>query len=136
MRSLRRAYESRTRGSRASQRRRYMGMGGARRTSPNRIAEMSRSAIERRLKDVHERLTRARNELGVLNEQLAALSEDADDTHVRAVVDDSPMSKRENREAQRHVDAMTRSRGKVLASIAELERSQDELLDRLVVESK
>ena len=95
---------------------------------------MSRSTIERRLKDVHERLKRARHELTVVDQQLAALNEDVDDTRVRAVVDESPMSKREHRDAQRHVDAMVRSREKVLASIAELERSQDELLDRLVVE--
>ena len=95
---------------------------------------MSRSAIERRLSDVHERLKRARQELGVLDEQVAALNDDADDTRVRAVVDESPISQREHRQAQRHVDAMARSRAKVLATIAELERSQDELLDRLVVE--
>jgi hypothetical protein len=95
---------------------------------------MSRSSIERRLRDVHERLKRARQELSVLDEQLAALNEDVDDTKVRAVVDESLLSQREHREAQRHADAMARSRDKVLASIAELERSQDELLDRLVVE--
>jgi hypothetical protein len=95
---------------------------------------VSRSAIERRLRDVHERLKRARQELGVLDEQLAALNDDVDDTRVRAAVDESLLSQRKHREAQRHADAMARSRTKVLASIAELERSQDELLDRLVVE--
>ena len=73
---------------------------------------MSRSTIERRLSDVHERLKRARQELSVLDEQLAALNDDADDTRVRAVVDESPLSQREHRQAQRHVDAMTRSRGR------------------------
>jgi hypothetical protein len=95
---------------------------------------MSRSAIERRLSDVHERLKRARHELSVLDEQLAALNEDVNDAQVRAVVDESLLSQREHRDAQRHADAMARSRTKVLASITELERSQDELLDRLVVE--
>jgi predicted nuclease with TOPRIM domain len=96
---------------------------------------MSRSAIERRLSDVHERLKRARQELAVLGEQLAALNDEVDDTRVRALVGESPMSDREHRQAKRHADAMARSRDKVLATIAELERSQDELLDRLVVEN-
>jgi len=97
---------------------------------------MSRSAIERRLRDVHDRLKRAREELVVLDEQMAALVDDADDARVRALVDESPLSKQQHREAQRHADAMTRSRTALLASIADLERTQDELLDRLVVESR
>jgi hypothetical protein len=97
---------------------------------------MSRSAVERRLREVHDRLTRAREELLVLDEQLRALADDADDARVRALVDESPQSKQEHRDAQRHADAMTRSRSALVASIADLERTQDELLDRLVVESR
>jgi hypothetical protein len=97
---------------------------------------MSRSAVERRLREVHDRLTRAREELVVLDEQLRALADDADDARVRALVDESPQSKQEHRDAQRHADAMTRSRTALVASIADLERTQDELLDRLVVESR
>ena len=97
---------------------------------------MSRSAVERRLRDVHDRLTRAREELVVLDEQLRALADDADDARIRALVDESPQSKQEHRDAQRHADAMTRSRSALVASIADLERTQDELLDRLVVESR
>ena len=37
--------------------------------------------------------------------------------------------------SQRHADAMARSRRAVLASIAELQLAQDQLLDRLVIES-
>jgi hypothetical protein len=97
---------------------------------------MSRSSIERRLKDVHKRLARARNELAVLDEQLAALASEADDARVRALVDESPSSRHEHRDAQRHADAMARSRAALVASIADLERTQDELLDRLVVEPR
>jgi hypothetical protein len=94
---------------------------------------MSRSLIERRLTAATERLKRARAELVVIDEQLAALAEAADETRVRALVSETPIADREHDEAQRHVDAMTRSRAAVLTSIAELERAQDELLDRLVV---
>ena len=93
---------------------------------------MSRSLIERRLTAVTERLKRARAELAVIDEQLAALADAADETRVRALVSETPIADREHEEAQRHADAMARSRTSVQASIAELERAQDELLDRLV----
>src|SRR6185312_1729010 len=53
---------------------------------------MSRSLIERRLTDVTERLKRARQELAVLDEQLAALSDAADDARIRALVSETPLA--------------------------------------------
>ena len=97
---------------------------------------MSRTLIERRLTEVHDRLRRAREELSVLDEQLAVFTEAADDTRLRALVSETPLADHEHREAQKHADAMLRSRAAVLAAIAELERAQDELLDRLVIESR
>jgi hypothetical protein len=94
---------------------------------------MSRALIERRLTEVHRRLQRARGELAVVDEQLAALAEAADDARLRALVSETPLANAELREAQRHADAMARSRSAVLESIAELERAQDQLLDRLEV---
>ena len=97
---------------------------------------MSRSLIERRLVEVNRRLRNAREELSVVEEQLAALTDAADETRIRALVSETPLADQEHREAQRHADAMARSRAAVVASIAELERAQDDLLDRLVIESK
>jgi uncharacterized coiled-coil DUF342 family protein len=97
---------------------------------------MSRSLIERRLREVHERVRRARQELAVIDEQLAVLQDAADETRLRALVSETPLANREHHEAQRHADAMVRSRAAVQASIAELERAQDDLLDRLVVDSR
>jgi hypothetical protein len=97
---------------------------------------MSPSRVERRLLDVNRRLQRAREELGVLDQQLAAFADEADDTRVRALVSDSPAAGREHRDAERHADAMRRSRAKLAETISELERSQDELLDRVVTESR
>jgi demethoxyubiquinone hydroxylase (CLK1/Coq7/Cat5 family) len=94
---------------------------------------MSRGLIERRLTEVHRRLQRAREELAVIDEQLAALVEAADDTRLRAIVSETPIAEVEHRDAQRHADAMARSRATVLESIAQLEKAQDELLDRLEV---
>ena len=97
---------------------------------------MSPSRVERRLLDVNRRLQRAREELSVLDQQLAAFAEEADDTRVRALVSDDPFANKEHREAERHVDAMRRSREALATTIAELERSQDDLLDHLVTESR
>ena len=92
---------------------------------------MSRSLVERRLIDVHARLKEARAELLVLEEQLAVLSEAADDARIRSLVSETPMSDREHRDARRHAEAMGRSREALKASIAELESTQDRLLGRL-----
>ncbi len=96
---------------------------------------MSRSLIERRLRETSQRLKRARDELAVIEEQLAALADAAEDARLRALVSETPLANREYQDAQRHADAMDRSRQTVLASIAELQTTQDGLLDRLVIES-
>lgn len=70
----------------------------------------------------------------MLDQQLAAFNDEADDTRVRALVSDDPLAGREHRDAERHAEAMRRSREALATTIAELERSQDELLDRLVTE--
>lgn len=94
---------------------------------------MARSLTERRLVQVNARLKAARQEVGVVDEQLAALAETAEDARVRALVSETPLANKEYQEAQRHADAMSKSRAAMAARIAELERLQDELLDRLVV---
>jgi hypothetical protein len=86
--------------------------------------------------DVNRRLQRAREELLVLDQQLVSFADEADETRVRALVSDSPLAGREHREAERHAEAMRRSRAALAAKITELEQAQDKLLDRLVPESR
>ncbi len=93
---------------------------------------MSRFLIERRLRDTTARLKRAREELAVVNEQAAVMAEAADDARIRALVSETPLADREYDEAQKHADAMARSRAALLSTIDDLQHSQDELLDRLV----
>ena len=88
------------------------------------------------MSDLAERLKRTKAELAVVDEQLAFFAEAADEARLRALVSETPLAERENHEAQKHADAMARERAAILSSIAELERSQDELLDRLVAESR
>jgi len=97
---------------------------------------MSRALVERKLTQVAVRLKEARAELEVVEEQLAFFADAADDTRLRALVSETPLAGREHHEAQKHADAMGRQRAAVVRSIAELERTQDELLDRLLAEAR
>lgn len=69
----------------------------------------------------------------MLDEQLLSFTEAADDARLRSLVSETPMAHREYAEAQRHADAMSRSRRLLVGQITELAAAQDDLLDRLVV---
>ena len=97
---------------------------------------MSRSLIERRLLEVNRRLQRAREELVVIDEQLAVLVEAAAEARSRALVSETPLADRDHREAQKHADAMARARTAAIASITQLERNLDQLLDQLPLQSR
>ncbi len=86
---------------------------------------------ERRLAQVAARLRTLRNELAIVDEQLAQLGDDADDLALRALVSETPAASFESNDARKHVDAMRRHREHVIAEIAELEVRQDDLLDRM-----
>lgn len=95
---------------------------------------MAQSLVERRLIEVGDRLKALRKDLAVADEQLSALAAEAEDTRLRSLVSETPIAEREHRDAQRHADAMERHRREVSAEIARLEVTQDELLDRLILE--
>jgi len=95
---------------------------------------MRRSLVERSLRDVHRTLVRVREELAVLDEQLTVLSETAEDARIRSLVSETPLAGHEYADAQRSVDAANRGRAALLVMISDLERRQDELLGKLVVE--
>jgi hypothetical protein len=93
---------------------------------------MSRSKVERRLSDVSKRLKQLRDDLRVAEEQHRHFADEAEDTRVRALVSGNPLAQREHRNAQRHAEASERHRTDLAAEITRLERTQDELLDRLL----
>jgi len=95
---------------------------------------MSRWLVERKLSEAADRLKLLRTELRVADEQLLFLTDAADEARMRALVSETPMADKEHREAQKHADAMARHRRDLVAQVHELEKSQDELLDRLVTE--
>lgn len=88
--------------------------------------------IERRLKDVSERMKKVNRELAVAEEQLAQMDDDAEEARLRALVSETPLAGQDYRETQRHADAMRRHRDQLIAEIADLENAQNDLLDRLV----
>lgn len=92
---------------------------------------MSRWSIERRLTQVSRQIVRLRGELALVDEQLAQLVDEADEARIRSLVSETPLAEREHHDAQRHMDAMTAHRNSVVANMAKLERTQDELLDKL-----
>ena len=96
-----------------------------------RLASVRRRAIERKLRQVSGRLKALREELRQADEQLAHLRDEADDMSIRALVAETSHAGIEARHAQGHADAMAKHRTHVVAQIAELERTQDQLLDAL-----
>ncbi len=72
-----------------------------------------------------------RVELAQIDEQLDVFASDADDQAIRALVSETPGAAHDANDARKHADAMRRHRKHVVDSISELERRQDELLDKL-----
>lgn len=93
---------------------------------------MGRRSIERKLSQLSARLRALRGELLVIDEQLAHLTDEADDMSLRALVAETSGAGIEYREAKAHADAMAAHRAHVLAAIAEVEARQDQLLDSLM----
>jgi hypothetical protein len=89
---------------------------------------MHRALLERRIRDVHARLVRAREDLAVLDEQLAVVMESADEARVRSLVAETPLAAHEHSEAARHADAMAKAREILAGTVSDLEHRQDELL--------
>jgi hypothetical protein len=96
---------------------------------------MSRAVLERRLDALVARRRAVRDELAVVDEQLAALAEAAGDARLRALVSETPQAGAEHREASRSAEAMARHRSVLLSDLAALDRTEDELLDRLAAEA-
>ena len=98
---------------------------------PRTLIGVVRWLVERKLTDTASRLRKAREELGILNEQGDFFAEEAQDARIRSVIAETPGATGHHNEAQRHVTAMARARQNVIERIADLERQQNELLDKL-----
>jgi flagellar biosynthesis chaperone FliJ len=92
-----------------------------------------RSIVERRLFDANAQLRRARSELEVIDAQLEALQDDADEAQIRMLVSETALAHRTWREAQGHLELLKKELAAVRQRVAELEQKQDELLAKLVL---
>ena len=84
---------------------------GERTTGAYNRRSMQRFLLERRIRDVHTRLVRAREELAVLDEQLAVVADEAEEARLRSLVSETPLAAHEYAEVKRHADAMHASPG-------------------------
>ena len=92
---------------------------------------MARGLTERRLKSTSRRLGELREELRIVDEQLAEMSSEADDLGLRALVAETPAASHEHREASAHLAVLRRHRDRIAESIAEHETRIDELLEKM-----
>ena len=97
---------------------------------------MQRFFIERRIREVHDRLVRARQELAVLDEQYSVVSDAAEDARLRSLVSETPLAAHDYGEVRRHADAMARAREALLATVCDLEHRRDELLQHVGVKPR
>ena len=95
------------------------------------IRVVAHRLIEKRLRQNSENIKQLQHELTLLDEQLDALRDDANDKEMRSLVSETPLALHEFRDAQKHLEALLEHRDYLIRAIAEQTRNQDELLDRL-----
>ena len=88
--------------------------------------------IERSLAEIGDRLSKARNDLRIVEEQLLFQMDVVEETKTRMLVAETPIADREYRIARDDYDRMVRQREEVNREIAELQREQDRFLDRML----
>ena len=92
---------------------------------------MFRPSIEKKLTSVSGEMRKLRDDLRVLDEQLLQVSDEAEDSRLRALVSETPLAAAEHRDAQKAVGALRRNRESTAHRLQQLEVLQDELLDQL-----
>jgi methyl-accepting chemotaxis protein len=85
---------------------------------------------DRRLRQVADRLRELRGELVYVTEQLEVMADEAESTAIRAMVAETPEASFTANDARKHADAMRNYRDRILEQITDLEKRQDDLLDK------
>ena len=88
--------------------------------------------IHKNLSDLGDDLTRAREDLRIIEEQLLFQSDVVEEAKTRMLVSETPLADQEFRIARDDLDRLQRQREKLIAEIDELRREQDRLLDRML----
>ena len=88
--------------------------------------------IRKSMAQIADRLVKAREDLRIVEEQILFQMDVVEDAKVRMLVAETPIADREYRIAQDDHQRMLKERDRVSAEIAELQREQDRLLDRML----
>jgi hypothetical protein len=91
--------------------------------------------IESNLAELGELLSKAREELRILDEQILFQSDVFEEAKTRMLVAETPLADREYRIARDDLRRMESERARIRDSISELQAEQDRLLDRLLAHS-
>lgn len=90
-----------------------------------------RLGVERRLEGVRAEVSRLRDHVRVLDEQLAYLEGVAEEARTRALVSSTPLADRERHQAEEDLRRTQAERDDLARRLDELEAEQDRLLERL-----
>ncbi len=101
----------------------------ANRTGPILLGPMD---IQKSLSQLGDRIARAREDLRIVEEQLLFQMDVLEEAKTRMLVAETPLADREFRVAREDHDRLVQERVRVTQEIAELQREQDRLLDRML----
>ena len=88
--------------------------------------------LQKALSQLGDRITKARDDLRIVEEQILFQMDVVEDTKTRMIVSETPLSEREHRIASDDYQRMQKERDRVIAEIAELQSEQDRLLDLML----
>jgi hypothetical protein len=88
--------------------------------------------IERSMSQIGERLNKAREQLRIIEEQLLFQMDVLEEAKTRMLVSETPLADRDYRVARDDFQRLERQRDEAAARIADLQREQDRLLDRML----
>jgi predicted nucleic acid-binding Zn-ribbon protein len=97
---------------------------------------MRRAALERKIRELQRRVRTAREELAVLDEQIEAFGEDAEEARVRWLVAETPLAEKESAEAHRHLELAQRAAASLRAEIDQCVADRDRFLGELTVPAR
>jgi hypothetical protein len=88
--------------------------------------------IQQSLHEIGDRLTRARDELRIVEEQLLFQNDVLEEAKTRMLVSETPLADRAYRIARDDHQKLVDQRGRAEKEITDLQREQDRLLDRML----
>ena len=91
----------------------------------------SRKSVERKLLSLSAEIAVLREEIQVVDEQLAHFEDAAEDARLRALVSETPQAEQHHRDAAATVAAFRRDRDHKKRKLEKLENKQDQALDLL-----